>query len=125
MKEKKDIIEAQRKAFDEGCVLFNTCEGVVKMKLKDIVNQPTDGLLYDLNRDEATVTTIFDEQKLMNELATINVLKFLHRRYKDGDFCCGGCKFFEDEDAYGNGFCPKQKNTMNCENVCGMYNEKK
>jgi len=81
MKEKKDIIEAQRKAFDEGCVLFNTCEGVVKMKLKDIVNQPTDGLLYDLNRDEATVTTIFDEQKLMNELATINVLKFLHGQY--------------------------------------------
>jgi len=79
--EKKDIIEAQRKAFDEGCVLFNTCEGVVKMKLKDIVNQPTDGLLYDLNRDEATVTTIFDEQKLMNELATINVLKFLHGQY--------------------------------------------
>jgi len=79
--EKKDIIEAQRKAFDEGCVLFNTCEGVVKMKLKDIVNQPTDGLLYELNRDEATVTTIFDEQKLMNELATINVLKFLHGQY--------------------------------------------
>ena len=81
MKEKKDIIEAQRKAFDEGCVLFNTCEGVVKMKLEDIVNQPTDGLLYDINRDEATVTTIFDEQKLMNELATINVLKFLHGQY--------------------------------------------
>ena len=81
--EKKDIIEAQRKAFDEGCVLFNTCEGVVKMKLKDIVNQPTDGLLYDLNRDEATVTTIFDEQKLMNELATINVLKFLHGQYRN------------------------------------------
>ena len=81
MKEKKDIIEAQRKAFDEGCVLFNTCEGVVKMKLEDIVNQPTDGLLYDINRDEATVTTIFDEQKLMNELATINVFKFLHGQY--------------------------------------------
>ena len=81
--EKKDIIEAQRKAFDEGCVLFNTCEGVVKMKLKDIVNQPTDGLLYELNRDEATVTTIFDEQKLMNELATINVLKFLHGQYRN------------------------------------------
>ena len=83
MKEKKDIIEAQRKAFDEGCVLFNTCEGVVKMKLEDIVNQPTDGLLYDLNRDEATVTTIFDEQKLMNELATINVFKFLHGQYRN------------------------------------------
>jgi len=81
--EKKDIIEAQRKAFDEGCVLFNTCEGVVKMKLKDIVNQPTDGLLYDLNRDEATVMTIFDEQKLMNELATINVLKYLHEKYRN------------------------------------------
>ena len=81
--EKKDIIEVQRKAFEEGCVLFNTCEGVVKMKLENIVNQPTDGLLYDLNRDEATVTTIFDEQKLMNELATINVLKFLHGQYRN------------------------------------------
>ena len=38
--EKKDIIEAQRKAFKEGYVLLNTCEGVVKAKLEDLVNQP-------------------------------------------------------------------------------------
>ena len=72
----------QRKAFEEGKVLYNTCEGLMECKIEDLVNQDTDGLLYDLNRDTATVLTIFDEQKLMNELATINVLKFLHNQYK-------------------------------------------
>jgi len=81
--EKKDIIEAQRKAFEEGKVLYNTCEGLMECKIEDLVNQNTDGLLYDLNRDTATVLTIFDEQKLMNELAMINVLKFLHGQYRN------------------------------------------
>ena len=81
--EKKDIIEAQRKAFEECKVLYNTCEGLMECKIEDLVNQNTDGLLYDLNRDTATVLTIFDEQKLMNELAMINVLKFLHGQYRN------------------------------------------
>ena len=68
----------QRKAFNEGCVLYNTCDGVAKAKLEDIVNQPTDGLLYDLNRDEATICTIFPPEKILNELATINVLRYIH-----------------------------------------------
>lgn len=72
----------QHKAFQQGKVLYMTCEGLMSSKIEDLVGQPTGGLLYDLNRDVATVQTIFDEQKLMNELATINVLKYLHQRYE-------------------------------------------
>lgn len=78
---KQYIFDMQRKSFEEGKVLFNTCEGLKEAKIEDLVNQPTEGLLYDLNRDTATVLTIFDEQKLMNELAAINILKFLHKQY--------------------------------------------
>lgn len=78
---KQDIFDMQRKAFEEGKVLYNTCDGLMEAKIEDLVNQPTDGLLYDLNRDTATVLTNFDEQKLMNELATINVLKYLQKKY--------------------------------------------
>ena len=31
--EKKDLIEMQRKAFEEGVVLYNTCEGLTGCKI--------------------------------------------------------------------------------------------
>ena len=83
---KQEIYNKQNKAFQEGKVLFNTCKGVIETSIEDLVKQDTDGLLYDLNRDTATVTTIFDENMLLNELATINVLKYLHskvRKYEE------------------------------------------
>lgn len=78
---KQNIFDMQRKAFKEGKVLYNTCDGLMKANIEDLVNQPVEGLLYDLNRDETTIGIIFDEKKQMNELATISVLKFLHKQY--------------------------------------------
>lgn len=77
---KQEIYEKQNKAFQEGKVLFNTCEGVMEAPIDNLIKQDTEGLLYDLNRDVATVMCIFDEQKLLNEFALINVLYYLHNK---------------------------------------------
>src|SRR3990167_815158 len=61
----------------EGIVVFNTIEGLYEMKLEDIINQPTDGLLYDLNRDRATVLTWIEDQKWVNDFAVYQVIKKL------------------------------------------------
>ena len=61
----------------EGIVVFNTAEGLHEMKLEDLINQPTDGLLYDLNRDRATVLTWIEDQKWVNDFAVYQVIKKL------------------------------------------------
>jgi len=121
---KQDIYDMQRKAFEEGKVLYVTCEGLMSAKIEDLISQDTDGLLYDLNRDTATVLAIFDEQKLMNELATINVLKYLHRIATDDDYCCGGCEHFQNEAADGFGVCGVDDKVQHCDHVCGKCKKK-
>lgn len=79
---KQECFDIQRKAFEKGKVLCCTCEGLVEYKIEDLVNQPTNGLLYDLNRDQATILTTFPVGMIINELATINVLKYLHEQYQ-------------------------------------------
>ena len=40
-------------------------------------NQPVDGLLYDLNRDEATIMTFIDSEKWINDYACALVIRYL------------------------------------------------
>lgn len=108
-------------AFAKGKVLYNTCEGVMQADIADIVNQPTEGLLYDLNRDIATVATIFDEQKLLNEVATVNVLRYLHKLLTDDNCCCGGCKHFAYEVTDGTGICKLTDKGTYCGMVCVRF----
>jgi len=121
---KQDIFDMQRKAFENGKVLYNTCEGLMQIGIEDLVSQDIDGLLYDLNRDAATVLIIFDEQRLMNELATINVLKYLHKIATDDNYCCGGCERFKNEAADGFGVCDISDKVQHCDHVCGKCKKK-
>ena len=53
----------------EGKVVFMTFEGLMEMDLEKFVEQPTEGLLYDLNRDRATVLTFIEDPKWVNDFA--------------------------------------------------------
>lgn len=115
----------QQELFANGEVAYYLCDGrLVKSKIEDFVNQPTQGLLYDLNRDLATVCTAFPVEKVMNELATINVLKYLHQIVTDPDFCCGGCVHFQNEDADGSGVCDITDKVWYCDHTCGKCKKK-
>jgi len=71
---KKIVLEEEKK----GNVVFQGMEGLMGMPVKDIIRQPTEGLLYDLNRDKATILTNISGEdaydKWVNDYATAVVI---------------------------------------------------
>ena len=65
-----------------GNIVINTPFGLRVCKIDEIVNQPVDGLLYDLNRDEATIMTFIDDEKWINDYACSMVIKYLMNKLK-------------------------------------------
>jgi len=58
--------------------------------IKDVIAQPTQGLLYDLNRDATTILTFIDDPKWINDYACMAVIvalkeeiEELKNQYKD------------------------------------------
>lgn len=73
----KDLKEKILKEYNNGnIVIYDSC-GLQIYKIQDIVNQPTEGLLYDLNRDEATILTFIDDPKWINDFACAKVIEYL------------------------------------------------
>ena len=52
-----DIVLEER---DKGNVVFIAIDSAMIAPIKEIVKQPVDGLLWDLNRDEVTALTFQD-----------------------------------------------------------------
>lgn len=73
----KDYILEETK---KGNIVLNSSLGPMIANLKGIVEQPVEGLLYDLNRDEATVLTFIDDPKWVNDYAVIQVIRELKRQ---------------------------------------------
>ena len=69
-----------------GNVVINTIEGLAVVPLDKIIEQPTEGLLYDLNRDRATILTFVNDEKWINDFAValvIEKLKTIIEEYKN------------------------------------------
>ena len=74
MSELKDKILAEYK---NGNIIVATFEGLQGIALSEFIKQPVDGILYDLNRDEATVLTFIDDPKWVNDYAVCQVIRAL------------------------------------------------
>lgn len=83
MKKKKSTIEIIEEAEKNGKVCFMTVDGLYSANLVDFLEQPTEGLLYDLNRDKVTVLSWIsaDNPKWENDYAVSMVIEFLHKFY--------------------------------------------
>ena len=68
--------------YKKGNIVVSTSEGIMMASLKDIIKQPTEGLLYDLNRDEATILTLIDDPKWINDYACMAVIRELKKQLK-------------------------------------------
>lgn len=67
MSEKKKYSELVLEEREKGNVVFIAIPGeVMSAPVKDIVAQPVDGLLWDLNRDEATALTFMDREGMIH-----------------------------------------------------------
>ena len=84
MKTKEEIKDLLLEEEKKGNIVFNTFEGLMSMKLDDIIDQPTEGLLYDLNRDKATIFSNMgtdNYNKWINDYAVALVITRLKEHY--------------------------------------------
>lgn len=78
-----DIVEEER---SKGNIAFMTIEGLKGSSIENIINQPVEGILYDLNRDYATIITLAKNSKNLrwiNDLALSDVFKEVFKLYKE------------------------------------------
>ena len=81
MSEKEKFRDEILRLAKENKVVVMTFEGSMVMDLDEMIdNQPVDGLLYDLNRDGATILTMIDDPKWVNDYAVMLVIKRLKQR---------------------------------------------
>ena len=66
MSDKKKYSELVLKEREKGNVVFIAIDEFRSAPVKDIVAQPVDGLLWDLNRDEATALTFMDREGMIH-----------------------------------------------------------
>jgi hypothetical protein len=63
--------------YEKGNVVFATVEGYATCPIEKFIKQPIEGILYDLNRYEATVLTWIKDQKWVNDFAVAKVIRKL------------------------------------------------
>ena len=86
MNEKLSLKELVLQKEKEGKIVFMTFDGPMEADLEEIIKQPTEGLLYDLNRDRATVLTFIEDPRWVNDYACCLVISKLKEYYdKKGD----------------------------------------
>lgn len=68
----------------EGKICLMTYEGLMTCDLNEFINQPAEGILYDLNRDRATTLTLASEEDLrwINDYAVAVVITKLKEELK-------------------------------------------
>lgn len=76
---KNTIIEEYQK----GNIVVSGFEGLQVMPLKEFVKQPVEGMLYDLNRNEAVVLTFIKDPKWINDYAVCKVIKELKKQLEE------------------------------------------
>ena len=77
----KQIIDNEN---SKGNIVIATFEGLEIMPLSEFVKQGADGILYDLNRGEATTYALARENKIasrwVNDIAVAQVIKELKKQ---------------------------------------------
>lgn len=67
----------------EGKVVLMTIDGHAIADLENFIKQPADGILYDLNRDRATVLTCIEDSKWVNDFAAGLVIARLKKKLEN------------------------------------------
>ena len=73
------------KECEKGNIVVAGIDGLQGMAVKEFIKQPVEGMLYDLNRDAATILTFIghDNPKWVNDYAVMKVIVELKNRIKE------------------------------------------
>ncbi len=83
METKEDLKDMVLDAWKDGYVVFASIDGLRKQKLEDFTQQPLDGMLYDINRNAATILTFIDDPKWVNDFALTKLLEYYYNKCKE------------------------------------------
>lgn len=78
-----EIKETILNASKEGKVVINTVEGPCIVSLEELVDQPTEGILYDLNRSDSITLTFMNDPKWINDFACAQVIRYLKKQLEE------------------------------------------
>jgi hypothetical protein len=78
----KDMVLGE---YQKGNVVFMGIEGAMIAPIDKFIEQPTDGILYDLNRDEVVTLTMIKNQKWVNDYAVAKVIRALKRQLEQAE----------------------------------------
>lgn len=81
--ETDEIREIVLNASKEGEVVINTIEGPCIVSLEELVDQPAEGILYDLNRSDSITLTFMNDPKWINDFACAQVIRYLKKQLKE------------------------------------------
>jgi hypothetical protein len=77
------VLDEIRKQEKEGKVVFLTVEGFMGGDLENFIQQPAEGILYDLNRDKITTITLAKASEIgkrwVNDYAVAVVIEYMHK----------------------------------------------
>ena len=73
---KNKILEEYKK----GNIVVAGIEGLQCMPIAEFIKQPVEGMLYDLNRNEAVVLSFLPDPKWVNDYAVAQVIRALKSR---------------------------------------------
>ena len=76
---KEKILEEYRK----GNIVVATSEGLSVCKLSEIIKQPAEGILYDINRNESVILTFIPDPKWVNDYASSQIIRELKKRIEE------------------------------------------
>lgn len=122
-----DVMKTIKEKAKEGEVCWMGFGGEITCSpIKEFIKQPADGILYDLNRDEATVGSFAPENmKWVNDFAVAKTIRALKDRIDELEKSitdvvrCGECKhwFFDH-------YCRKSGKSRDADFYCA-YGERK
>lgn len=75
-----EVKELVVKAPKDGKVTILTIDGLVEANIDNLLSQPIEGLLYDLNRDELSLLAIRDNPRWINDYAMMQILKYVTQK---------------------------------------------
>jgi len=72
--------------YKKGNIVYASVDDLCTQSLKEFIEQPIEGILYDLNRDEAVVLTFIDDPKWVNDYAVAKTIRALKCRIDELEY---------------------------------------
>jgi len=79
----QEIKEKILEEYKKGNLVIRNFEGLSVYKISDFIKQPTECILYDLNRNESVILTFLPDEKWINDYASTQVIRQLKKRIEE------------------------------------------